>query len=477
MSTFDANFIDGLWVSASGSTDMQLINPATEEPSGTVRNGAPADVDRAVRAARTALAGWRNVPALERAEILERLCQAIERNTEAFAQAMAEEIGSPLWFGRGFQVPMPMKNLAEAIAFIRGVDFSEAVRTSVVMREPIGVVAAITPWNAPLHQIVAKVGAALAAGCTVVLKPSELTPKTAMLFAELVRKCGVPAGAFNMVFGDAASVGEPLVTHPEVDIVSFTGATSTGRRIGECAGREIKKVVMELGGKSASILLEDAPLEQAVETVLAQCFANSGQVCVAQSRLLVPYAWLPKVEQISIAKAQSWVVGDPFAAETRLGPVATANQRQRIRRYIAGGIDEKARLITGGIQPPAGCDRGYYVAPTIFSAVSPEMTIAREEIFGPVLSIVPYRSVEQAIEIANGIPYGLSGGVWSAESKRALDVARRMRTGQVSINGAPQNFATPFGGCRLSGFGRENGRFGVEEFLQYKAVHGAVAAI
>ncbi|MBE7200194.1 MAG: aldehyde dehydrogenase family protein, partial [Parafilimonas terrae] len=338
-------------------------------------------------------------------------------------------------------------------------------------RVPCGVVAAITPWNAPLHQIVGKVVAALAAGCTVVLKPSEIAPSTAQLFAQAVDEAGLPAGAFNLVWGDAA-VGAALVRHREVDVVSFTGSERGGARVAEAAGSEIKRVVLELGGKSAAILLNDAPMEKAVTTVLTQCFANTGQTCVAQSRLLVPRGRLREVEQLCADGAAAWAPGDPRDEATRMGPVASEAQKHTVTRLIEGALRDGARRVAGGGAPSPGLPSGFFVPPTVFSDVAPDSALAQEEVFGPVLSVIPYDSEDEAIRIANGTRFGLSGSVWGDDLSRATGVAARLETGQVGLNGAPQNFLAPFGGVKRSGFGRENGRFGVEEFLQLRAIHG-----
>lgn len=470
MITLDNNLINGSWVRAGGDT-IVTVNPATTQPRAQVRFATAMDVDMAVRAAHAAFPAWSARNVAERNAILRRLHDILHERAEDFARVIAEEVGSPLWFSRRIGMAMPVRNLELAIEAAEELFTETAIGTSVLRREPYGVVAAITPWNAPVHQIVAKVGAALAAGCTVVLKPSEFAAETARLFADAVQDAGVPAGVFNMVFG-GGDIGEALVAHPLVDVVSFTGSGAVGRKVAATAAGGIKKVALELGGKSATILLDDADLEKAAETIPALCFANSGQVCVSQSRLLVPRELLSRIEGLLIDAAAGWTIGPPTDEASRIGPVASRAQYDRVRRFIETGIAEGARLLVGGADPVRELP-GYYVRPTIFSGVTPDMTIAREEIFGPVLSIIAYDSVDEAIEIANMLPFGLSGGVWSSDVARASEVARRMRTGQVAINGAPQNLAAPFGGYKESGYGRENGRFGVEEFLQMKAIHGA----
>lgn len=462
-------FIGNQWTKGAGAAFV-AINPTTREPFAGGTFGTPADVDAAVQAAYVTFGVWSEMPIAERAGILRRLHQLLIERTGTFVQTMAREIGAPLWVGRAIQMGMPIKNLELAISAIETEFKDQTVGTSIVVREPIGVVGAITPWNAPMHQIVAKVGAALAAGCTVVLKPSEVAPATAALFAEAVKDAGVPPGVFNMVFGDAA-VGDALVTHPLVNMISFTGSTEVGRKVAARAATGIKKVALELGGKSASILLDETMLEPASAAILRLCFANSGQTCVSHSRFLVPSHLLGKAEELCAKHASEWTMGDPQAESTKLGPVTTAAQYYRVTGYIHQGLVDNATLLAGGPEPVEEL-QGFFVKPTIFSRVTPEMTIAREEIFGPVLSIMPYDTLEGALAIANGLPYGLSGGVWSADKAAATVVARRMRTGQVALNGAPQNLATPFGGYGESGYGRENGAYGVDEFLNYKAIHG-----
>jgi acyl-CoA reductase-like NAD-dependent aldehyde dehydrogenase len=350
------------------------------------------------------------------------------------------------------------------------VRWEEEVGNSRVLREPIGVVGAITPWNYPLHQITAKIAPALAAGCTVVLKPSEVVPLNAFILAEVIESVGLPAGVFNLVTGIGPVVGEAIAGHPGVDMVSFTGSTRAGRRVSELAAATVKPVAMELGGKSPNVLLEDADFARAVPDGVAKCFFNSGQTCSALTRMLVPRERLAEVEELAMSAAEAYTPGDPFDKATKLGPLVSATQRERVRDYIAKGEAEGAQLLTGGTDAPEGLERGYFVRPTVFSEVTPEMTIAREEIFGPVLSIQPYDGEDDAVRIANATEYGLAGGVWSADTDRAIGVARRLRTGQVEINGGAFNPIAPFGGYGQSGHGRENGRFGLEEMLQVKSL-------
>jgi acyl-CoA reductase-like NAD-dependent aldehyde dehydrogenase len=469
MITVGSSFIDNHWTESSGGRFV-AINPTTLEPYAEGKFADEADVDRAVRAAHAAFSAWSALSRDERAAALTRLHAVLVERTDLFVQAMAREIGSPLWFGRALQMGMPIANLKVASDAIVSRFADEKAGSSLVVREPIGVVAAITPWNAPVHQIVAKVGAALAAGCTVVLKPSEIAPVTASLFADAVKDSGIPQGVFNLLFGDG-QLGKALVAHPLVNMVSFTGSTAVGKAVAATAAEGVKKVTLELGGKSASILLDESLLDNACAAILRLCFSNSGQICVAHSRFLVPRKLLDKVESRCVAALQDWVIGDPTQEATRLGPVATRRQYERVLHYIGQGIAAGATLIAGGPEPLSDL-KGYFVRPTIFSNVTADMTIAREEIFGPVLSIMPYDTVDEAVEIANGLPFGLSGGIWSVDKEAAIAVARRMRTGQVAVNGAPQNFATPFGGYGQSGYGRENGHYGIDEFLTYKAIHG-----
>jgi acyl-CoA reductase-like NAD-dependent aldehyde dehydrogenase len=473
MHAYNQDFINGIWTGSSGAKTTTVVDPTTEVPCATVRHSAADDVNRAAIAASRAFPAWATTAPEARAALLDRALSNMAEMADEFVKGMAGEIGVPVWFGRNLQVPMPLKNGAVAAEAARKMSWNEFHGPSLVTKVPVGVVGAITPWNAPLHQIVAKVFAALAAGCTVVLKPSELVPSTAVLFAKALDDAGFPAGVFNMVWGDAA-IGEAVCRHPLIDMVSFTGSERGGRAVAEAAGRDVKRVALELGGKSAAILLEDAPLEKAVGAVLTSCFANSGQTCVAQSRLLVPRHLLKDVESFCRDAVATWTIGDPRNEATRLGPVATAAQYDRVREYIGKGKTEGARLVAGGSKRPASLDAGFFVAPTVFFDVAPEMTIAQEEIFGPVLSVIAYEEVEEAVAISNGTRYGLSGSVWG-DVGRAAAVASQLRTGQVSLNGAPQNFLAPFGGVKKSGFGRENGYFGVEEFLQLRAVHGAPA--
>ena len=376
----------------------------------------------------------------------------------------------PMNLSMMIQAGLPLMDMGSMAEVLSNFAWEEQMGSSLIVREPVGVVGCITPWNYPLHQIAAKVGPALAAGCTVVLKPSEVAPLNAFILAEVVEEAGLPAGVFNLVTGVGPVVGEAIASHPMIDMVSFTGSTRAGKRVAQLAAETVKKVALELGGKSANVVLEDADLSKAIPDAVAKCYLNSGQTCSALTRLIVPRSKLAEVEQIAAATAQAFTPGDPFAETTRLGPLVSAAQRDRVRGYIQKGIDEGAKLVTGGVEAPEGLEKGFFVQPTVFSEVRRDMTIAQEEIFGPVLSILPYDTEDEAVDIANDSQYGLAGGVWSADPEKAKAVARRMRTGQVEVNGGAFNPIAPFGGYKQSGVGRELGRIGFEEFLETKAL-------
>lgn len=470
----DAIYVDGEWIRSSGTEFIPVVNPASEEVIGHAPAGSPADVDRAVAAARRAFAGWAATPVAERIAAVDRVREGVLRRSEELALLVTSQMGSPLAFSRLAQLGLPVKNLNIAARAMETLALEEVIGDTLVVKEPVGVVSAITPWNFPLHQITAKVAPALVAGCTVVLKPSEITPLDACVFAEIVHEAGLPAGVFNLVLGTGMNVGEAMVRHPDVDMVSFTGSTRAGQRVAEAAAATLKKVALELGGKSANIVLDDVDLGSIVATVVKQGYANSGQACACLSRVLVPRSRQGEMEQQIALAAQAWTVGDPHDPATKLGPVASLLQQQRVRGFIESGVQQGARLLLGGSGQPEGMARGAYVRPTVFTDVRPEMLIAREEIFGPVLSIIPYDDVDDAVRIANDSDYGLSGGVWSADRARAQATARRIRTGQVVINGAPLNLEAPFGGYKMSGLGREYGRYGLEEFFEVKSLQGAM---
>ena len=466
----DTIYVDGAWIPSGGTGTIDVHGAATEEVVGRVPDGVAADVDRAVAAATAAFPAWAATAAEERAKHLTRIQEGLAARQSELAELIATEVGMPLKLAAMIQVGLPVAQVGNYAQVLRDFRFEEQVGHSLVVKEPVGVVGAITPWNYPLNQIVAKVAPALAAGCTVVLKPSEVAPLNAFVLAEVIDEAGLPAGVFNLVSGVGPVVGEAIAAHPDVDMVSFTGSTRAGKRVAELAAATVKKVALELGGKSANVILADADLEKAVTAGVTNCYLNSGQTCTALTRMLVPRDRLADAERIAAAKAERYRVGDPLAEGTNLGPLISDAQRQRVRGYIEQGIAEGAKLVTGGAELPEGLERGYFVRPTVFSEVTPGMTIAQEEIFGPVLSILPYDTEEEAIEIANGTIYGLAGGVWSSDPAHAEAVARRLRTGQVDINGAMYNPLAPFGGYKQSGVGRENGRLGFEEFLETKSL-------
>jgi len=466
----DKLYIGGEWVEPASDATIDVINPATEEVIGRIPEGAPQDVDRAVAAARAAFETWSQAPMQARADTCAAISAKLAERGDELAALIASELGMPVTLAKMIQAGLPTMDFGSIAEQIEKVVWEEEVGNSLIVREPLGVVGCITPWNYPLHQIAAKVAPAIAAGCTVVLKPSEVVPLNAFVLAEIFDELGVPAGVFNLVTGYGPVVGEAIAAHPGVDAVSFTGSTRAGKRVSELAAQTVKPVTCELGGKSANVILDDAPLEQAVTDGVAKCYLNSGQTCSALTRMLVPRSKVPEVEAIAAAVAQAFTPGDPFAETTRLGPLVNDTQLDRVRGYIRKGVEEGAKLVTGGEEPPEGAEHGYFVQPTVFSEVSNEMTIAQEEIFGPVLAIIPYDSEEEAIAIANDSIYGLAGGVWSGDPERAERVARRIRTGQVEINGAAFNPLAPFGGFKQSGHGRELGYLAIEEFLGVKAL-------
>ena len=463
-------YIGGAWRRSLATDSLTVLNPATEQAIATVPAGGPADVDAAVDAARAAARAWAAGSREERLAPLTRLRDGLAARQTEIAATVTAELGCPIGFATAVQAALPLAVAGSYLTVLAGYEFQEQVGNSTVYAEPAGVVAAITPWNYPLHQIVAKVVPALAAGCTVVLKPAEDTPLVARLFAEAVHEAGFPAGVFNLVTGLGTVAGAALAGHPGVDLVSFTGSTAVGRAIAETAGRGIKRVTLELGGKSANVVLPGADLARAVNVNVGNVFANSGQTCSAWTRLLVHEDQYEEAVAIAAKAAEKYVLGDPAAPQTRVGPVVNARQRERVRDYITGALAQGARLVAGGAEAPEGLDTGFYVRPTVLADVTPEMTVAQEEIFGPVLSILRYRDEEHALEIANGTDYGLAGGVWAADDETAATFARRMDTGQVDINGGRFNPLAPFGGYKASGLGRELGRHGLEEFLQSKSL-------
>ncbi|MBF9071379.1 aldehyde dehydrogenase family protein [Streptacidiphilus fuscans] len=470
METYSDQYINGGWTPSLGGGAITVLNPATEEPLATVPAGTAEDVDAAVAAARAAAKAWGATDKETRLRHLTAIRDGLAARQGEIAATVTAELGSPVGFATAVQAGLPLGVASSYLSILADFEFSERVGNSTVYAEPAGVVAAITPWNYPLHQIVAKVVPALAAGCTVVLKPAEDTPLVARLFAQIVHEAGLPAGVFNLVTGVGSVAGAALAAHPDVDLVSFTGSTAVGRSIAEQAGRGIKRVALELGGKSANVVLPGADLARAVNVNIGNVFANSGQTCSAWTRLLVHQDQYEEAVAVAAKAAAKYVPGDPTDQATRLGPVVNAKQRERVRGYIQAGLDAGARLVAGGTDAPEGCDTGFYVRPTVLADVTPEMTVAQEEIFGPVLCILPYRDEEHALELANGTQYGLAGGVWAADEETAVAFARRMDTGQIDINGGRFNPLAPFGGYKGSGVGRELGRFGLEEFLQTKSL-------
>jgi aldehyde dehydrogenase (NAD+) len=466
-------YINGAWVDPKTKKDFPVTNPATEEVAGTISLGAAADVDAAVAAARRAFDTYSTTTREDRLALLGRIIEVYMRRMEEMAETITLEMGAPLWLSKAAQAAAPLAHLHTMLEVLKSYEFEVQRGSTLLRREPIGVCGMITPWNWPANQIACKVVPALAAGCTMVLKPSEVAPLSGYLWSEIMHEAGVPAGVYNMVNGDGPTVGEAIAGHPGVDLVSFTGSTRAGVAVAITAAPSVKKVTQELGGKSANIILDDADLEPSVSGGVRSCFTNSGQSCNAPTRMLVSRKRHDEAVQIAKATAEAMRVGDPRTDGTMLGPVASQVQFDKIQRLIRAGIDEGAQLATGGLGRPDGFDKGCYVKPTVFANVRNDMTIAREEIFGPVLSILPYDDEEGAIRIANDTPYGLSGYVSSRDVAHARDVARRIRSGNVHINGAGPDFSAPFGGYKQSGNGREWGEAGFEEFLELKAIFGA----
>lgn len=466
----DRLYIDGHWVSPVGTQFFEIMNPTTEVVFGRVPAATHVEAGQAVAAARTAATAWGCTPVAERAACLARIHSGLTLRADEIARTITSEVGMPLKLSRRIQAGLPIAVLESYVSLLGEYAFEERIGNSLVVREPAGVAACITPWNYPLHQVIAKLAPALAAGCTVVLKPSEVAPLSAFILAEIIHEAGLPAGVFNLVTGTGEEVGEHLVRHPDIDLISFTGSLRAGRRVAELAAGTVKRVTLELGGKSAAIVLDDADLPTAVKAAVGACFLNSGQTCTAHTRLLVPEQLYEEAAALAVAAASAYAPGDPLDEQTRLGPLASATQRERVRDYIRQGVAEGADLLTGGPEPPDGLTTGFFVRPTVFGRVTPNMIIAREEIFGPVLSIMTYCNEEDAVNIANGTQYGLAAAVWSGDPERGERVARRLRAGQVDINGGAFNLQAPFGGCKQSGYGRELGPYGLEEFLTLKSL-------
>jgi aldehyde dehydrogenase (NAD+) len=468
-------YINGKWTPPASPRTLDVENPATEQVIAQVSLGGQADVDRAVAAARSAFEAFSQTTVAERVALLERIVAEFNKRAPDLAQVVTAEMGAPAWLARDAQVPLCAVHFTQAIEALKHYQFERQFGTSLVRREPVGVCALITPWNWPLYQIGCKVAPALAAGCTMVLKPSEIAPLNAIIFAEVLDAAGVPPGVFNLVNGDGPTVGVALSSHPDVDMVSFTGSTRAGIDVARNAATTVKKVAQELGGKSANILLDDADLATFVPAGVQACFMNSGQACAAPTRMLVPQHLHDEVVRLAKVSAESTTVGDPLKDGVKVGPLVSKAQFERVQGYIKKGVEEGATLVTGGPGKPEGLAKGHFARPTIFANVRNDMTIAREEIFGPVLVIIPYNDEDDAVRIANDSQYGLSGFVVSKDLERARRVARRMRTGQVRLNGAKHDFSAPFGGYKYSGNGREFGVFGLEEYLEAKSICGYFA--
>jgi len=465
-------YINGAWVDPVASHDFTVINPANEEPLGTISLGGASDVDRAVAAARRAFESYSETSVEQRLELLRRIIAIYQSKIEEIANTISQEMGAPISLSRKAQAPAGLAHLLEIVKVLESFKFEELKGSTLMRKEPIGVCGLITPWNWPMNQIVCKVAPALASGCTMVLKPSELAPLSAYLFAEILQQAAVPPGVFNLVNGEGPTVGAAIAAHPNVDMVSFTGSTRAGVAVANAAAPTVKRVTQELGGKSANIILEDADFKAAVKHGAQECFRNTGQSCNAPTRMLVPRSKMEEAADTARQTAEATKVGDPFAESTSLGPLTGKAQFEKVQRLIGKGIEEGAHLVAGGLGRPEGLAQGYFVKPTVFAEVRNDMTIAREEIFGPVLCIIPYDDEEQAVRIANDTPYGLAGFVTSGDKERARKIARRLRSGNVHMNGARVDFAGCFGGYKQSGNGREWGEAGLEEFLELKAIFG-----
>jgi len=475
MQTHDKVFVDGAWVPSDGTGTIDVYDSTNGEVIGSIPEGTAADVDKAAKAARAAFPEWAAKAPEERAKFCKQIADGIAARMDEIATIVTREAGMPKWLSTIVQAGLPINSFNAAAEQAESYPYEETIGNSLVVKEPVGVVGCITPWNYPLHQIAAKVAFAMAAGCTVVLKPSEIAPLDAFVLAEVVADAGLPPGVFNLVSGTGPVVGEAIAAYPDIDMVSFTGSTRAGKRVAEVASQTLKRVALELGGKSANILLDDLDddgFDRAVRDGIGKAYINQGQTCTALTRMLVPSARLADAERIAADEVESnYQPKDPFADGSRMGPLSSQAQVERVSGYIQKGIDEGATVVTGGTGKPDGVDEnGYYVKPTVFSGVRNDMTIAQEEIFGPVLSIISYEDEAEAVKVANDSLYGLSGGVWSADNDRAKGVARQIRTGQIEVNGGAFNPNAPFGGYKQSGYGREYGKHGFEEFLETKSM-------
>lgn len=470
MKTYDKIYINGQWVSPAGKEKVDVINPCTEKAIASVTLGNEQDVDKAVKAARQAFPSWSKTGVGDRIKLISKLSEAIAARQNEIGDTISREMGMPSAWSRMIQVGLPVATLNSFVPILESYQFSYPMGRTEIVKEPIGVCGFITPWNYPLHQLVGKVAPALAAGCTMVAKPSQLAPLNAYMFTEIMHDIGMPPGVFNLVSGAGSKVGYALSSHPDVDMVSLTGSTRSGIAVAQAAAATIKRVTLELGGKSPNVLFEDADIPMAVTKGVYNSFLNSGQTCIALSRMIVPANKHKEIVEMAKAIVESMVMGDAFTDGVYLGPMVDDAQRQSVREYIRTGIREGATLVTGGPEPPENLPKGFFVKPTLFADVKPDMTIAQEEIFGPVLCIIPYRTEEEAIAIANNSVYGLSGSVWSADPEKARAAARQIRSGQVFINGADFDINAPAGGYKQSGLGRERSKYGLEEYLEIKAL-------
>jgi aldehyde dehydrogenase (NAD+) len=470
MKTRTTLYRDGAWVESTSTAVIEVENPTTEEVLGTVPAGTAGDVDAAVAAARAAFPTWSQTSAGERAQVLRRVRDGLAKRQDEVAETISTEMGCPLRIATKIQAALPQTVIGAYADMIESYEFDSRVGNTIVAREPAGVVGAITPWNYPLHQITCKLAPALAAGCTVVLKPSEIAPFVAYLLFDVLHEAGLPKGVVNLVTGGGPTVGEALAGHSGIDAISFTGSVRAGTRVAEVAARNVTRTTLELGGKSANVLLPDADLATAVKVGVANAFLNGGQTCTAWTRMLVHEDRYDEAVDLAAGIAAGYAPGDPLDPATKLGPMVSAAQRDRVRGFIRTAVDEGARIATGGAEQPDGIERGYYVAPTVLADVDPDSTVAQQEVFGPVLSVIRYSDEAQALDIANNSDYGLAGAVWSADQDRALAFARRVRTGSIDVNGGRYNPLAPFGGYKRSGVGREMGAAGLEEFLEIKAI-------
>ncbi len=470
MINFNQLFIDGRWINSSGSEVCPVINPATEEVISQVAECSLEDVNLAVASAQQALPGWGSIKGSERAQYIAAIAQQLRQREVELAELISQELGMPVHLALEIQVRAPISGLETYIQFAQQLDQTEQVGNSLIVTEPVGVCALISPWNYPLHQLIGKVGPALAAGCSMIIKPSVEAPMSAYILAQACADAGLPAGVVNLISGSGHLIGEALCSHPDVDMISFTGSTQTGIKVAQTAATSVKRVCQELGGKSPLVITADADLERAVHYGVTDIMINSGQTCTALSRMLVPKCRYEEAVHYARQAAERLLVGPPESRNSFMGPLVSRQQQQVVLSYIQKGIDEGARLVTGGLEPPAGLESGYYVKPTIFADVHPSMTIAREEIFGPVLSMIPYENIEEAISIANDSDFGLSAAVWAETDEHALHIAKRLQSGQVFINGGEFNYLAPFGGYKQSGNGREWGVDSMREFTETKAI-------